>query len=72
MKKQFDNIKDYHAEQDKKHLQICEEKGITFEKLVELNMLRMKNSVQWAAWILQKNSMTKLDYFTATKIIECI
>lgn len=69
MKIQFNNIKDYHAEQDKRIQEMCNRRGITLDRLAQLNAQKYKWSIQWASWILQKESMTKLDYLTATKII---
>ena len=65
----YDNMKEYHEALDKKHEEICERRGITLDRLAELNAIKMKHSVSWASWQLQMPSMTKLDFKTATNII---
>lgn len=71
MKTQFNNLKNYHAEQDEKIQEMCDRRGITLDRLAELKAQKYKWSVEWASWILQKESMTKLNYLTATKILQC-
>ena len=67
----YKTIEDYHAALDEQHLQICEDTNVTFERLVELNVIKMKHSINWASWQLQRQSMTKLDRMTAVQVINC-
>ena len=65
----YDNLKEYHAALDERHLELCERRGITLDRLAELHAIQMKHSVAWASWQLQQPSMTKLDFKAATNII---
>lgn len=66
------DLREYHAQLDKKHQEVCKKHNITLDRLAEIRLIKEPWSVERANWLLNLNSITKLDYLCACKVInEC-